>query len=358
MKATLLLANGDIYEGKSFGAEGTAFGEICFNTSMAGYQEILTDPSYAEQVIVMTYPEIGNYGINDYDFESDRVHAKGFIVKNYCEVESHYRSTQKLSKYLKNNGVIAISGVDTRTLTTTIRDIGAVPCVVTTKEITEEIREKLKTWEMNKDVAVKCSTEFKYQTNGSGVKIAFVDLGLKRSILKYLVNMDCDITIFPANTSADELLAINPDAVLLSNGPGNPEDAVGTIETAKNLIGKVPVYGICLGYQILSIVLGAKTYKLKYGHRGGNHPVIDVRTNKVILTSQNHGYAVDEKSLPKTVIATHKNLNDDTLEGFICPSKNIAAVQFHPEASPGPCDAAEILYNWIKEIEDKKCQRI
>src|SRR5574344_60624 len=359
MKATLLLANGKIFEGKAFGAEGTSFGEICFNTSMSGYQEILTDPSYAQQIITMTYPEIGNYGINSTDFESEKVHAKGLIVKNYCEVESHYKSELTLCDYLKKNSIIGISGIDTRHLTSIIRENGAMNALLTTEEISTEMKNKLKSWEMDKDIAIKASKNKKYKIEGKGIKLVVIDFGIKNSILKNLENLNCNLIIMPAISTYEEIISENPDAVLLSNGPGDPKDATKAIETAKKLIGKLPIFGICLGYQILSIALGANTYKLKYGHRGGNHPVINLDTQKVILTSQNHGYALDEATLPKNTILTYKNLDDNTSEGFKCEELKVEGVQFHPEAAPGPNDASEILSNWINKVEENKlCQKI
>lgn len=352
--AKLLLSNGMVFEGKPVGAEGTSYGEICFNTSMAGYQEILTDPSYAEQVIVMTYPEIGNYGINPDDFESDKVRARGLVIKNYCEHESHYKSSMNLSEYLKKNSIVAIEGVDTRYLTSVIRDSGAMNCVITTGEITDEIRENLKNYAMSKDVALNSSRgQIEYIKN-EGARVAVIDVGIKNSIINSLKKLGCDLTIYPGFTGAKEILKGNFDAVLISNGPGDPQDAVKTINTVRDLVGKVPLYGICLGYQILSIVLGAKTYKLKYGHRGANHPVLNLETNKVLITSQNHGYATDVETLPSNAIATYKNLNDNTLEGFRCPELKIQAVQFHPEAAPGPSDAGTILESWVKEISKNK----
>ena len=359
MNAKLLLDNKYIFEGISIGAQGTAYGEICFNTSMAGYQEILTDPSYAEQIIVMTYPEIGNYGINQTDFENERVFAKGFVVKNYCKQESHYKSTQTLSNYLKENNIIGISNVDTRKITTIIREKGTMPCLITTEEITEEMKEKLSNWKMSKDIAKFASKGEYYHISGTGPQITVVDFGIKNSILKNLINLDCDIKVYPPTVNSEELLKEMPDAILLSNGPGDPQDAKQAIEMTKELIGKIPLYGICLGYQILCIALGGTTYKLKYGHRGGNHPVINLKSQKVLLTSQNHGYAVEKKSLPANINVTYENLNDGTTEGFSCPELKIEAVQFHPEASPGPTDAEGIFRSWIKQIEGfKKCQKI
>lgn len=361
MKAILLLEDGTIFEGKSFGAEGTNFGELVFNTSMTGYQEILTDPSYAGQVIVMTYPEIGNYGINNDDFESERPAAKGFIVKSYCEKNSHYKSIQTLSDYLKEHKIVGISGIDTRALTRKIREKGSMNCVVTTEEISEKIKEELFEYEQNKDIVLTVTRKNIEKIPNSGIKMAFIDYGAKQNIIKNLIKKNCDLTIFPADVSAEKIFEGNFDAVFLSNGPGDPQDATFAIETVQELVGKLPIFGICLGYQILSIVLGAKTYKLKYGHRGGNHPAINLQTKKIMMTSQNHSYAVEESSLPKNMLATYRNLNDNTLEGFSYPILNIEGVQFHPEAAPGPMDANEIFDNWIDKIErvkKEKCQKI
>jgi carbamoyl-phosphate synthase small subunit len=303
----------------------------------------------------MTYPEIGNYGINTFDFESDKVHARGFIIKNYCEKESHYQSSMTLSEYLKNKNVIGISGIDTRYLTSIIRESGAMNCVVTTEEITGEIKKNLKAYSISKDVSLIVSrTQIDRIKNPGGIGLAVIDTGVKKSILENLKSLGCDLTVFPADVNAGEILNGKFDAVVISIGPGDPQDAVKTINTAQNLAGKIPLYGICLGYQILSIVLGAKTYKLKYGHRGGNHPVINLETNKVIITSQNHGYATDVTTLPKNAIATYQNLNDGTLEGFRCPEYGIEAVQFHPEAAPGPSDANLIIENWVNVIRANK----
>lgn len=361
MKASLLLEDGTVFEGKSFGAQGTRFGEVVFNTSMTGYQEILTDPSYAGQVIVMTYPEIGNYGVNSEDFESEKPAARGFVVKSACVNDSHYKSKETISDYLKRNDIIGIEGIDTRALTRKIREKGSMNCILTTEPESDSLREKLNGYKLDKDIVLTVTREnIEYRPN-SGIKMAFIDYGAKKNIIENLAHKNCDLTIFPADVKADEILNGEFDAVFLSNGPGDPQDATFAIDTVKELTGKLPIFGICLGYQILSIVLGASTYKLKYGHRGGNHPVINLQTNKVTMTSQNHSYAVDENSLPHNMIATYKNLNDSTLEGFSYPALNIEGVQFHPEAAPGPLDANEIFDDWIEKIERvkrEKCQKI
>lgn len=353
-KGKLILENGMIFEGESIGAEGTSYGEIVFNTSMVGYQEILTDPSYAGQTIVMTYPEIGNYGINKDDFESGKIHAKGFIVKNMCEHESHYKSYISLSDYLKQNNIIGLKGIDTRYLTQIIRNCGAMNCAVTTGDITPEIKAKVKEYKISPNITLDVTTYRVEKYSGSGIKLAVIDMGIKKSILDNFKALNCDIIVYPADVKADEILNNDFDAVLISNGPGNPEDAHQAIETAKNLLGRIRIFGICLGHQILSLALGGKTFKLKYGHRGGNHPVIDLKTNEIFITSQNHSYSVETSSLPSFVETTYLNLNDNTIEGISCDKYKIKTVQFHPELTAGPYDANRIIINWIKEAELEK----
>lgn len=354
MQATLMLDDGTQYKGESFGAEGTNFGELVFNTSMTGYQEILTDPSYAGQIITMTYPEIGNYGINADDFESERPFCMGFVVKSACEKDSHYKSKQTISSYLKKNNILGISGIDTRALTRKIREKGTMKAVITTKPITQELEKDLSEFIPNKDIVLTVTRNKVTRMSNNGIKMAFIDYGAKGNIIENLHQKGCDLTIFPANVTSDEILQGGFDALFLSNGPGDPEDVTYTIKTVKEIAGKLPIFGICLGHQILSLVLGAKTYKLKYGHRGGNHPVINLQTNKVMMTSQNHSYAVDEATLPQNAVVTYKNLNDGTIEGLSYPVLNIESIQFHPEAAPGPLDANEIFDNWINKIEAKK----
>ncbi len=353
-KGKLILENGMIFEGESIGSEGTSYGEIVFNTSMVGYQEILTDPSYAGQTIVMTYPEIGNYGINREDFESGKIHAKGFVVKNICENESHYKSCMPLTEYLKQNGIVALKGIDTRHLTQIIRNYGAMNCAITTGEITPEIKEKMRNYRISKDITLEVTTYKTTHFSGSGVKLAIIDTGIKKSIFENFKAMNCDITLFPADTKAEEILNGDFEALLISNGPGNPEDAVQTIETAKELLGKLPMFGICLGHQIISLAMGAKTYKLKYGHRGSNHPVKNLKTNEIFITSQNHNYAVEPSSLPSDTEITFVNINDNTVEGIENEKYKVKTVQFHPELTAGPYDANKIIISWIKEIENRK----
>lgn len=353
---TLILSDGTVIKGDSFGSLGGWEGEIVFNTSMTGYQEILTDPSYARQIVVMTYPEIGNYGINDSDFEAENPALVGLIVKNYSRQESHYKAKETLAEYLKRKNIVALEGIDTRSLVKKIRQTGCMAAFITSNDvdnlfISEKIKQ-LKEFKINKDIVFDVSPKARYIVNPKGkIRIALIDYGAKRNIIDSLARRNCQITVYPAKTEANEILENNFDAIFLSNGPGDPADCTFQISQIKQLMNKLPIFGICLGYQLLALATGAKTYKLKYGHRGGNHPVINLENNKVFVTSQNHGYAVDLNNMPKFIRPTYKNLNDNTLEGFEVSSLNIYAVQFHPEAKPGPLDSSIIFDEWINIIE-------
>jgi carbamoyl-phosphate synthase small subunit len=346
MDGVLYLEDGTVYRGKGFGKKGTAVGELVFNTSMSGYQEILTDPSYAGQIITMTYPLIGNYGVNSMEKESSKVHARGFIVKSPSKKISNYMSENTIDEMLKSMGIVAISDVDTRSITKRIRNSGALKCVISSEELSpEEVKEAMKN-EKNetKGYMEEVSTKKVIHIEGSGPRVALMDFGVKSNIIKNLRQRNCDITVFPYNTSYEEVMNINPEGVLLSNGPGDPKSVVEGIELVKKLIKKVPAFGICLGHQILALALGGDTYKMKYGHRGGNHGVYDADLDRAYITSQNHGYAVDPASLKdKGIVITHRNLNDDTVEGMRHKELPIFSVQFHPEGAPGPTDTAYLF---------------
>jgi carbamoyl-phosphate synthase small subunit len=347
MKAYILFEDGTIIEGDSFGAEGTTFGEVVFNTGMTGYQEILTDPSYAGQIVVMTYPLIGNYGINSEDVESERIQVRGFVTKEISDLQSNWKSMQSISEYLRENYIQGICNVDTRMITKKIRSTGVMNCVITTEEITDTLFERLKEFKFPSDVVKQVSRKEKIIIKGAEKKIALIDLGIKTGIINYIKALGCEVHIYPYNVDSETILNSRFDSVLFSNGPGDPKDVYETIKTASEIIGEIPLYGICLGHQILALALGADTYKLKFGHRGSNHPVIDLRTNQVLITAQNHGYAVSLKNLPETMKITYINVNDETVEGFSCPELNIQTVQFHPEAGPGPRDANFIFEQWF-----------
>jgi len=366
LKAILLLEDGTIFEGDSFGAIGQKCGEVVFNTSMTGYQEILTDPSYNEQIITMTYPLIGNYGTNKCDWESKKVFASGFIVKENCEYPSNWRNKDSLSDYLKSNNVIGLEGIDTRTLVKHIRTQGAMKGIISSTDLDiSNLKKKLEGYPglVGRDIVKDVTVTKQYSWNKSVIdilnpneqkpekkyKVVAFDFGIKHNILRLLCSHGCDVQVVPAETSAKRVLEQNPDGVFLSNGPGDPAPVTYAVETVKSLLGKVPIFGICLGHQILSLALGGKTYKLKFGHRGANHPVKNLRTGKIEITSQNHGFCVDMDSLKnKDIELTHMNLNDNTVEGIRCKELTAFSVQYHPEASPGPHDSSYLFDTFIE----------
>ena len=348
----LLLDDGRKFEGKSLGFPGETIGEICFNTGMTGYQEILTDPSYCSQIVTMTSPHIGNYGINEEDVESNKIQVAGFVIKEESISPSNWRSTDSLNTYLKKNKIVGIQRIDTRALTRHIRDQGAMNGIISSVDTNiNSLSYKLKNApSMNGlDLAKVVSTKEIYKWSESGkFKVAAIDYGIKRNILNILKQNECEVTVFPAKTTADQILDFDPDGIFLSNGPGDPSAVTYGVEMVKSLLGTKPIFGICLGHQILSLALGAKTFKLKFGHRGINHPVKNLETETVEITSQNHGFAVDLNSLPENVVSTHINLNDNTSEGIECKELNAFSVQHHPESSPGPHDSRYLFEKFLK----------
>ncbi len=367
-RALLVLKDGTCFEGYSFGHESDAQGEVVFNTSMMGYQEILTDPSYKGQIVTMTYPMIGNYGINPIDVESVRPQVEGFIVREYAKQFSNFRASGSLAEYLKANNIVAIEGVDTRALVRHLRDRGAMPGLISTqdldlKRLKERARQLPEMEGQNWVEAVTCEKSYVWKKGTYSVesakekpsrpqkKVIAYDFGIKQNILRHLVDVGCEVKVVPAYTSAQEILRENPDGVFLSNGPGDPAAVEGAIENVKLLVGKVPIFGICLGHQILGLALGAKTYKLKFGHRGGNHPIKNLNTGKVEIASHNHGFAISRESLDSVAELTHLNLNDDTVAGFADSRRKFFAVQYHPEASPGPHDS-HYLFSQFREWMD------
>ena len=355
--AKLILESGTIFSGISFGAEGETIGEVCFNTGMTGYQEILTDPSYCGQLITMTYPHIGNYGVNEEDVESNKIHAAGFIVREENVVPSNFRSTQSLGEYLRAQKIVGIQKIDTRMLTRILRDEGAMNGIISTVDLDDDsLLQKVKTAPSmdGLDLAKVVTCDKSYKWSKGKHKIAAIDFGIKHNILRLLESHGCDVTVFPVTASATEILNINPDGIFLSNGPGDPAAVTYGIKTVKELLGKKPLFGICLGHQILALALGAKTYKLKFGHRGCNHPVKNLKTGGVEITSQNHGFAVDADSLSENMEVTHLSLNDQTVEGLKCTNVQAFSVQYHPESSPGPHDSRYLFQNFIDMMTEKE----
>lgn len=366
MRAVLALADGTYFEGESFGAPGETIGEVVFNTSMMGYQEILTDPSYKGQIVTMTYPLIGNYGVNDEDFESHMPWVEGFIVKECSPVVSNWRAHRSLPDFLRAYGIVGIAGIDTRALTRHIRDKGAQEGIISTLEPNPEVlvaRAQAAPGLMGRDLVrdVTCPESYVWDQGGSTLtepqqpqdRTPFVvayDYGIKRNILRRFVDWGCRVKVVPAATPAEAVLDMQPDGIFLSNGPGDPAAVPYAIEQVKRFIGIKPVMGICLGHQILALACGADTYKLKFGHHGGNQPIRDVQTERVLITAENHGFAVDGRSLPAALEVTHVNLNDGTIEGMRHRELPVFSVQYHPEASPGPHDARYLFSPFIASM--------
>ena len=344
--AILTLEDGTRFEGQSFGAKKDIIGEVVFNTGMTGYQEVLTDPSYCGQIVTMTYPLIGNYGINDIDPESSGPQVRGFIVREVCDQPSNWRSEGDLDKYLANNGICGLFGIDTRALTRIIRERGTMLGIITQDEPTDAQIQQMKAYSCSMPVDTVTSDE-KYDFSEGALKVAVLDFGLKRNIIRSLKKRGCAVTVFPARTSPDEILSGGFDGLMLTNGPGDPKDNVDVIENLKKMIGKLPIFGICLGHQLLALAMGADTEKLKYGHRGANHPVKDLEKDRVYITSQNHGYTIVEDTLPDGMVVSHRNWNDRTIEGIRYTDYDMFTVQFHPEASPGPEDTAYLFDEFI-----------
>ncbi|MCB9728673.1 MAG: glutamine-hydrolyzing carbamoyl-phosphate synthase small subunit [Deltaproteobacteria bacterium] len=377
--AVVALADGTLFRGKALGARGQARGEVVFNTSMTGYQEILTDPSYSGQIVTMTYPEIGNYGVNPDDPESRRVFAAGLIVRALSPVVSNYRGSQDLESYLVDHGVVGIQQVDTRALVRHIREAGAQPgCILSPAPSDEEARRIARDVPslVGVDLVEGVTTPGPYQwieplralhaedplavleTPERPYRVVAYDFGVKNNILRHLVRRGCEVIVVPAYTTAEEALAWKPEGIFLSNGPGDPDAVRGVPAEVKKLLGRLPIFGICLGHQILALAMGARTFKLKFGHRGANHPVRHEQTRAVEITSQNHGFAVDPASLPESARVTHIHLNDQTVAGFASEALDCYSVQYHPEASPGPHDAQYLFGPFVEMMEARRARAL
>jgi carbamoyl-phosphate synthase small subunit len=345
MDKMLILEDGTCFKGKAFGSLKDAYGEVVFTTAMTGYQELLTDQSFLGQMVVMTYPMIGNYGINRDDYEAVRPILHAFIVRDLCEEPSNFRMNRTLDDYLQKMDVPGLYGIDTRKLTKHIREKGAVKgCIVSSELSHEEAMERLTAYEPFHDHIARCSIKTPFEVPGNGKRVVLLDLGMKQSILKELGAMGFHVNVVPHDTKAEDIMEYNPDGIMLSNGPGDPKDAMGVVEEIRKLLPQVPVFGICMGHQLLSLACGADTRKMKFGHRGGNNPVKDLETGKIMITSQNHGYVVDMKTIEGTgLVVTHKCVNEGSIEGVRHTKYNAFSVQFHPESSPGPTDARRLF---------------
>ncbi|OOB78540.1 MAG: carbamoyl phosphate synthase small subunit [Epulopiscium sp. Nele67-Bin001] len=352
MNAQLILENGKIFEGTAFGYLKESIGEVVFNTGMTGYQEILTDPSYYGQIVVMTYPLVGNYGINLDDMESKKASVKGFITREKSDFPNNFRCELTLDGYLKAQKIIGLEGIDTRSLTKVLRNHGTMRGIIAVRKLSpSQIKMKLSQF-ANHQAVSEVTTKEQYTIDGTGIHIAILDCGIKQNIVREFAKRGCKLTIFPAFTSAENILSVNPDGIFISNGPADPKDIPNVINEVEKLIGKKPITAICLGHQLLSLATGGNTAKLKFGHHGSNHPIKDFISNRVYITSQNHNYHVD--TLPDGATLTHTNLNDNTVAGMYFKDLNIYSVQFHPEAAPGPTDTDHIFDEFINVMQGGK----
>lgn len=356
-KCVLVLEDGKYFPGLSFGKQGETFGEVVFNTCMTGYEEITTDPSYNGQIVCMTYPLIGNYGMNYQDSESYKTHVEGFIVKELCDHHSNFRATQSPQEYFLDNGIVGIKGIDTRALTQHIRKFGSMNGIISSEIGNVDILlSKIQEYKKKKRKLVEeVTTKEAYTVKGDNKRVCLLDFGLKQNIVNSLSKRNIEVVVLPASTKIEEILSYNPDGILLSNGPGDPRELNEIIITVKEIVKiNIPILGICLGHQLLSLAVGLKIYKLKFGHHGGNHAVKDLITTKCYITSQNHNYAVSHDDVPEGILLSHINVNDKTVEGFTHKTKPIVSVQYHPEAAPGPTDSAYIFDNFIKTMNKEK----
>ncbi len=363
-RVILVLEDGSVYEGYSFGAEADAYGEVVFNTSMVGYQEMLTDPSYAGQIVVPTYPLIGNYGVNEQDFESKRIQVRGFVVREECLEPNHYLSTKTIHEYLAESGIPAIYGVDTRAITRRLRSSGVMTGMITSDKTPQQVLEELKSLPSygSVDFARQVTTDAPYEWEpdqpdaDSSYHIIVLDCGLKYTILRMMSRYGCQTTVVPCTMSAEKILKLKPDGIILSPGPGNPELLDYIVDTVKKLVGKKPIMGICMGNQLIARAFGAKTFKLKFGHRGVNHPVRDLSDGRIHITAQNHGYATDPDSLKDGLEVSHINLNDGTVEGLRHKELPIFSIQYHSEASPGPLDNSYLFEKFLEMMKGNKAE--
>lgn len=356
MQARLLLEDGTLFTGTGFGADGESVGEVVFNTGITGYQEVLSDPSYCGQIVTMTYPLIGNYGITRDDFESIRPYVNGFVVRRHEEVPSNWRAEYSVDRLLKEYGIVGISGIDTRMLTRKLRHFGTMKGLLTTgSQSIEELKEMLGVSELMRDQVARTSTKQLFSSPGAKERIVLVDFGAKSGIVRELTKRGCEVVVVPHDTTAEEIRRLRPDGIQLSNGPGDPKDVPHAVKMLQELLGEYPIFGICLGHQLFALACGADTGKLKFGHRGGNHPVKELATNRCYITSQNHGYTVLEDSVQGTELkVTHINNNDKTIEGLAHGKYPAFSVQYHPEAAPGPHDSSYLFDQFIDMIREHK----